>query len=148
MFTSTSLQRILFMCRAKIDGQRWLRENMAVLHNTYKKASLAYRNRFKKKDDKLKAEKEDSSADGLKHGTIGLNRHEFKVMYALPPLSEVSEYSSDTINSYGILTKKSIHSLSHLYQSHHGSIVNSLNNKIRKCHKVCVRIFFVSVASA
>lgn len=33
---------------AKIDGQRWLRENMAVLHNTYKKASTAYR--FLKKD--------------------------------------------------------------------------------------------------
>jgi hypothetical protein len=29
--------------RAKIDGQRWIRENMAVLHNTYKKASMAYR---------------------------------------------------------------------------------------------------------
>ena len=28
---------------AKIDGQRWIRENMAVLHNTYKKASMAYR---------------------------------------------------------------------------------------------------------
>ncbi len=28
---------------AKIDGQRWLRENMAVLHSTYKKASTAYR---------------------------------------------------------------------------------------------------------
>ena len=28
---------------AKIDGQRWLRENMAMLHNTYKKASTAYR---------------------------------------------------------------------------------------------------------
>ena len=33
----------LFAVRAKIDGQRWLRENMAVLHNTYKKASMAYR---------------------------------------------------------------------------------------------------------
>ena len=32
-----------FLYRAKIDGQRWLRDNMAVLHNTYKKASMAYR---------------------------------------------------------------------------------------------------------
>ncbi len=28
---------------AKIDGQRWIRDNMAVLHNTYKKASMAYK---------------------------------------------------------------------------------------------------------
>ena len=36
-------QLIIHYFRAKIDGQRWIRENMAVLHNTYKKASMAYR---------------------------------------------------------------------------------------------------------
>ncbi len=44
---------------AKIDGQRWLRENMAVIHNTYKKASTAYRKRFKKKDEKKQHKVED-----------------------------------------------------------------------------------------
>lgn len=46
---------------AKIDGQRWLRDNMAVLHNTYKKASMAYRNKFKKKDDKVNKDLKDDS---------------------------------------------------------------------------------------
>ncbi len=45
---------------AKIDGQRWLRDNMAVLHNTYKKASMAYKNRFKKKEEKKVVVKEDA----------------------------------------------------------------------------------------
>ena len=44
---------------AKIDGQRWLRDNMAVLHNTYKKASMAYKNRFRKKEEKKVVVKED-----------------------------------------------------------------------------------------
>jgi hypothetical protein len=45
---------------AKIDGQRWLRDNMAVLHNTYKKASMAYKNRFRKKEEKKVSVKEDA----------------------------------------------------------------------------------------
>ncbi len=106
---------------------------MAVLHNTYKKASLAYRNRFKRgKDDKPKTEKEEHFNEGLKTSIMSLSKNsEFKMMYSLPPLTEVSEYSDTSYTSYGILTKKSIHGLNSLYQTHHGSIVNSLNYKMK-----------------
>ena len=74
---------------AKIDGQRWIRDNMTVLQNTYKKASMAYRNKFKKKEEK-KELNDDSKLIKRIPPTSG---------YVLAPVPEAGEYDQSENNS-------------------------------------------------
>lgn len=103
---------------------------MAVLHNTYKKASLAYRNRFRKKEDKPKTKNNEILFP--KRSSINLNQNEFKVVYSLPPLSEVSEFGLSNQNSRtssGIYLNDQIYEQNNevAYQSNHGSVFWSTN---------------------
>ncbi|RNA41265.1 hypothetical protein BpHYR1_001690 [Brachionus plicatilis] len=110
---------------AKIDGQRWIRDNMTVLHNTYKKASMAYRNKFKKKDDK-KEPNDDSRLIKRIPPTIG--------SYALTPVPEAIEYDQSENNS-----RSSIREFGNFgesdYHIEHGQITSlGKRNKIL-CHQ-------------
>lgn len=99
---------------AKIDGQRWIRDNMTVLQNTYKKASLAYRNKFKKKDDK-KEINDDSKLIKRIPPTSG---------YVLAPVPEAGEYDQSENNSRSSFREFGNYSESE-YHIEHGQITSS-----------------------
>jgi len=125
---------------AKIDGQRWLRENMAVIHSTYKKASLAYRNRFRRCKTTIERTKKPTNKEIHEQKTTTDSKTDFRVVYSLPPVSEVSEYSGisnqNSLSSGTTTTTFKVQPPDEtIYRAHKGSIVSAATLNMNKLYK-------------